>query len=190
MEDTWEKDLDFRLSKRVFQNPHVIYATTRVNSFTIFLLSLFYCRQNLCQVNRQFFRRNEDYAPNYWRIRYETLFFFRFKKAGHRYWKLINYALTWARPNLLLSLFMPVARMLHHVGFVYLANTASLYYSLTIICCCQVQNYIYWLISTENDHRHHHKFIKYEKRLRKEGKNMLGLPIKQNLCHFSTSLDA
>jgi hypothetical protein len=35
---------------RVFQNSHVIYATTRVNSFTIFLLSLFYCRQNLCQV--------------------------------------------------------------------------------------------------------------------------------------------
>jgi hypothetical protein len=29
----------------------------RVNSFTIFLLSLFYCRQNLCQVNKQFFRR-------------------------------------------------------------------------------------------------------------------------------------
>jgi hypothetical protein len=28
----------------------------------------------------------------------------------------------------------------------------------------------------KNDHRHHHKFIKYEKRLRKEG-NMLGLPI-------------
>jgi hypothetical protein len=46
------------------------------------------------------------------------------------------------------------------------------------------------IISTENDHRHHHKFIKYEKRLRKEGKNMLGLPIKQNLCHFSVSLDA
>jgi hypothetical protein len=42
-----------------------------------------------------------------------------------------------------------------------------------------VQNYIYWLISTENDHRHHHKFIKYEKRLRKEG-NMLGLPINNN----------
>jgi hypothetical protein len=29
---------------------------------------------------------------------------------------------------------------------------------------------LYWIISTENDHRHHHKFIKYEKRLRKEGK--------------------
>ena len=42
----------------------------------------------------------------------------------------------------------------------------------------QVQNYIYWIISTENGHRHHHKFIKYEKRLRKIG-NMLGLPIKQ-----------
>jgi hypothetical protein len=42
---------------RVFQHPHVIYAATRVNSFIIFLLSLFYCRQNLCQVNRQFFRR-------------------------------------------------------------------------------------------------------------------------------------
>ena len=40
------------------------------------------------------------------------------------------------------------------------------------------------------DHRHHHIFIKYEKRLRKEGKNMLGLPIKQNMCHFSASLDA
>ena len=63
--------------------------------------------------------------------------------------------------------------------FVYLANTAVLCYSLTIICCCQVQNYIYWLISTENDLRHHHKFIKYEKRLRKEG-NMLGLPINNN----------
>jgi hypothetical protein len=63
--------------------------------------------------------------------------------------------------------------------FVYLANTAVLCYSLTIICCCQVQNYIYWLIPTENDHRHHHKFIKYEKRLRKEG-NMLGLPINNN----------
>jgi hypothetical protein len=54
--------------------------------------------------------------------------------------------------------------------FVYLANTAVLCYSLTIICCCQVQDYIYWIISTENDYRHHHKFIKYEKRLRKEGK--------------------
>ena len=40
--------------------------------------------------------------------------FFRFKKADHRYWKLINYALTWARPNLFLSIFMPVARMLQH----------------------------------------------------------------------------
>ena len=57
--------------------------------------------------------------------------------------------------------------MLQHVVFVYLANMAVLCYSL-IICCCQVQNYIYWIISTEIDHRHHHKFIKYEKRLRKE----------------------
>jgi hypothetical protein len=70
----------------------------------------------------------------------------------------------------------PFAGLLKFV-FVYLANTAVLCYSLTIICCCQVQNYIYWLISTENDHRHHHKFIKYEKRLRKE---MLGLPINNN----------
>jgi hypothetical protein len=54
--------------------------------------------------------------------------------------------------------------------FAYLANTAVLCYSLTIICCCQVQDYIYWIISTNNDHRHHHKFIKYEKRLRKEEK--------------------
>ena len=72
----------------------------------------------------------------------------------------------------------PFAGLLKFV-FVYLANTAVLCYSLTIICCCQVQNYIYWLISTEYDHRHHHKFIKYEKRLRKEG-NMLGLPINNN----------
>jgi hypothetical protein len=61
---------------------------------------------------------------------------------------------------------------------------------ITIVVDCQVQDYIYWIISTENDHRHHHKFIKYEKRWRKEGKNMLGLPIKQNLCHFSANLDA
>ena len=71
--------------------------------------------------------------------------------------------------------------------FVYLANTAVLCCSLTIICYCQVQDYIYWIIPTENDHRHHHKFIKYEKRLRKEGKNMLGLSIKQN---FATSARA
>ena len=102
--------------------------------------------------------------------------------------KLINYALTWARPNLFLSIFMPVAWMLIFV-FVYLANTAVLCYSLIIICCCQVQDYIYWIISTENDHRHHHKFIKYEKRLRKEGKNMFSLPIKQNICKFSASLE-
>ena len=132
-----------------------------------------------------------------WRLNTELLAntlriadFFRFKKADHRYWKLINYALTWARPNIFLFIFMPVDWMLQHVVFVYLANTAVLCYSLTIICCCQVQDYIYWIISTENDYRHHHKFIKYEKRLRKEGKNMLCLPIKQNLCHFSTSLDA
>ena len=74
--------------------------------------------------------------------------------------------------------------------FVYLANTAVVCYSLTIICCCQVQDYINWIISTENDLRHHHKFIKYEKRLRKEGKNMFGLPFKQNICKFSASLDA
>jgi S-methylmethionine-dependent homocysteine/selenocysteine methylase len=46
----------------------VIYATTRVNSFTIFLLSLFYYRQNLCQVNRQFFRRTS------WWSRYVPFF--------------------------------------------------------------------------------------------------------------------
>jgi hypothetical protein len=74
--------------------------------------------------------------------------------------------------------------------FVYLANTSVLCYSLAIICCCQVKDCIYWIISTENDHRHHHKFIKYQKRLRKEGKNMFGLPIKQNICKFNASLDA
>jgi hypothetical protein len=50
----------------------------------------------------------------------------------------------------------------------------AFYVNPSIICCCQVQDYIYGIISTENDHRHHHKFIKYEKRLRKEGKNMFG----------------
>jgi hypothetical protein len=54
--------------------------------------------------------------------------------------------------------------------FFYLANTAVLCYSLTILCCCQVQDYIYWIISTENDHRHHHKFIKYEKRRKKHSR--------------------
>ena len=105
---------------------------------------------------------------------YATKRCFRFKKADHRYWKLINYALTWARPNLFVSIFMPVAWMLKFV-FVYLANTAVLCYALIIICCCQVHDYIYWIISTENDHWHHHKFIKYEKRLRKEGKNHVRL---------------
>ena len=66
-------------------------------------------------------------------------------------------------------MFMSVALVLQHVVFVYIANTAVLCYWLTIIYCCQVQNYIYWIIFTENEHRHHHKFIKYEKRLRKEG---------------------
>ena len=66
------------------------------------------------------------------------------------------------------------ARMLKFV-FVYLANTAVLCYSLTISCCCQVQNYIYWIISTENDHRHHHKFIKYEKTIEKRRKKHVRL---------------
>jgi hypothetical protein len=53
---------------RVFQNPHAIYATTRVNSFTIFLFPLFYCTHHLCQVNRQFFRRTS------WWSRYVPFF--------------------------------------------------------------------------------------------------------------------
>ena len=97
------------------------------------------------------------------------MLFFRFKKADHRYWKLINYALTWARTVLFLSIWMPVAPMLQHVCL-FTSQIRPFYAThLTIICCCQVQNYIYWIISTENDHRHHHKFIKYEKRFRKEG---------------------
>jgi hypothetical protein len=50
-----------------------------------------------------------------WRLNIELLtntlrnVVFSIKKADHRYWKLINYALTWARPNLFLSIFMPVA---------------------------------------------------------------------------------
>ena len=40
-----------------------------------------------------------------------------------------------------------------------------------------MQNYIYWIISTENDHRHHQKFIKYEKRFRKEGNQANYLPL-------------
>jgi hypothetical protein len=54
--------------------------------------------------------------------------------------------------------------------FVYLANTTVLCYSLTIICCCQVQDYIYWIISTENDHRHHHNIIKIWKTIEKRRK--------------------
>ena len=53
---------------RVFQNPLVIYATIRVNSITIFPLSLFYCRQKIFQVNRQFFRRTS------WWSRYVPFF--------------------------------------------------------------------------------------------------------------------
>ena len=71
--------------------------------------------------------------------------------------------------------------MLQHVVFVYLANTAVLCYSLTIICCCQVQNYLYHITyiigiiinswNMKND---------WEKKT-----TFLGLPIKQNLCHFN-----
>jgi hypothetical protein len=130
-----------------------------------------------------------NYCPGWQEFKSIHMAFYVNPSWACAHWKLINYALTWARPNLFLSIFMPVAWMLKFV-FVYLANTAVLCYALIIICCCQVHDYIYWIISTENDHWHHHKFIKYEKRLRKEGKNMLGLPIKQNLCHFSASLDA
>ena len=57
----------------------MIYATTRVNSFTIFLLSLFYCRQNRCQVNRQFFRRTS------WWSRYVPFFVWCLMEFGMRY---------------------------------------------------------------------------------------------------------
>ena len=49
------------------------YCSTRVNSFTIFMLSLFYCRQNLCQVNRQFFRRSSWWSRYIWIIVHLTL---------------------------------------------------------------------------------------------------------------------
>ena len=75
--------------------------------------------------------------------------------------------------------------------FVYLTNTSVLCCSLTIICCCQVQDYIYWIISTEKDHRHHHEFIKYEKRLRKEVKKHARLTYQaKSLQNRSTSLSS
>jgi hypothetical protein len=63
------------------------------------------------------------------------------------------------------------------------------------ICVCLPRKYSRVMLFIDNNlllpgARHHHKFIKYEKRLRKEGKNMFGLPIKQNICKFSASLDA
>jgi hypothetical protein len=53
-----------------------------------------------------------------------------------------NLTLKWQR-----FCFFPFVGLLKFV-FVYLANTAVLCYSLTIICCCLVQDYIYWIIST------------------------------------------
>jgi hypothetical protein len=58
-----------------------------------------------------------------------------------------------------------------------------------------VFNLHFMKVSTENDNNFGYekitnKFMKYEKRLRKEGKNMFGLPIKQNICKFNASLDA
>ena len=75
--------------------------------------------------------------------------------------------------DIIFAPYFPFAGLLK-VVLVYLANTAVFNNFLL-----PGANYIYWLISTKNDHRHHHKFIKYEKRLRKEG-NMLGLPINNN----------
>ena len=72
------------------------------------------------------------------------------------------------------SLFLDYSKNITLTSFFYYISTI-----LDIIFSSRSQNYIYWLISTENDHRHHHKFIKYKKRLRKEG-NMLGLTINNN----------
>ena len=95
--------------------------------------------------------------------------FFLFKKADHRYWKLINYALAWARPNLFLSIFMPVApdAAACHVCLPRKYGRFMLLIDNNLLL--PGANYIYWIISTENDHRHRHKFIKYENPLRKEG---------------------
>jgi hypothetical protein len=45
-----------------------IYNEAKTMNFTIFLLSLFYCKQNICQVNRQCFRRTS------WWSRYVPFF--------------------------------------------------------------------------------------------------------------------
>ena len=61
--------------------------------------------------------------------------------------------------------------MLQHVVFLYLANTGRfmLLIDNNLLLPGAKLHTVYWIISTENDHRHRHKFIKYEKRLRKEG---------------------
>ena len=46
------------------------------------------------------------------------------------------------------------------------------------------------IIPTENDHRHHHKFIKYEKRLRKEGKKYVRLTYQAQYLQIQRELDA
>ena len=118
---------------------------------------------------------------------YATKRFFIFKKADHHYWKLINYALTWARPNLFYvsSPGAAACRVCLHCkygSFMLFIDNNLLLSSARL----HILNNIYRKWS----YRHHHKFIKYEKRLRKEGKNMFGLLIKQNICKFSASLDA
>jgi hypothetical protein len=52
---------------RVFQNTHVIYATTRVNSFTIFLLFLFYT------IHKAFSHRN--YGSTFVVLGYNSTYF-------------------------------------------------------------------------------------------------------------------
>jgi hypothetical protein len=83
---------------RVFQNPHVIYATTWVNSFTIFLLSLFYCRQNLCRVNIPLFRRTS------WWSRYVPFFV---KRNEHHWIMKSGWTLVYVKIHILLIKHVP-----------------------------------------------------------------------------------
>jgi hypothetical protein len=86
------------------------------------------------------------------------------KTQNYRYQ---NYCLGWQYSNLFIwpSMWTRLehAHCLETINKMWFLGKRESFsaWSLTIICCWQVQDYIYWIISTENYHRHYHKFIKY-----------------------------
>jgi hypothetical protein len=100
-----------------------------LNSFTIFMLSLFYCRQNLCQVNRQFFRRTSWWSLSLYGVFINHMWILKNSNDLLDNLKLRSFSQVSSIKTLIFQLYIPPYRMTRNSANLELLidKTSSIY---------------------------------------------------------------